>query len=92
LVITTAQKVSSVNCIFKPVENWNVYLNYIGSNEANSDDSLGIQPDAFYQVFDLTTSFQITEKFLLGLNAAYGSQKGDYQGAADLLIRSLGVV
>jgi hypothetical protein len=65
---------------FKPVENWNVYLNYIGSNEANTD-SLGKQPDGFYQVFDLTTSFQITEKFLLGLNAAYGSQKGDYQGA-----------
>jgi hypothetical protein len=64
---------------FKPVENWNVYLNYIGSNEANPD-SLGKQPDGFYQVFDLTTSFQITEKFLLGLNAAYGSQKGDYQG------------
>jgi len=65
---------------FKPVENWNVYLNYIGSNEANTD-SLGKQPDGFYQVFDVTTSFQITEKFLLGLNAAYGSQKGDYQGA-----------
>jgi hypothetical protein len=64
---------------FKPVENWNVYLNYIGSNEANTD-SLGKQPDGFYQVFDLTTSFQITPKFLLGLNAAYGSQKGDYQG------------
>jgi hypothetical protein len=64
---------------FKPVENWNVYLNYIGSNEANTD-SLGKQPDGFYQVFDITTSFQITEKFLLGLNAAYGSQKGDYQG------------
>ncbi|MHA4740894.1 porin [Dyadobacter sp. MSC1_007] len=64
---------------FKPVENWNVYLNYIGSNEANTD-SLGKQPDGFYQMFDLTTSFQITEKFLLGLNAAYGSQKGDYQG------------
>lgn len=64
---------------FKPVENWNVYLNYIGSNEANPD-SLGKQPDGFYQVFDITTSFQITEKFLLGLNAAYGSQKGDYQG------------
>jgi hypothetical protein len=64
---------------FKPVENWNVYLNYIGSNEANTD-SLGKQPEGFYQVFDITTSFQITEKFLLGLNAAYGSQKGDYQG------------
>ncbi|NIJ54257.1 porin [Dyadobacter arcticus] len=64
---------------FKPVDNWNVYLNYIGSNEANTD-SLGQQPEGFYQMFDLTTSFQITEKFLLGLNAAYGSQKGDYQG------------
>ncbi|WP_409014360.1 porin [Dyadobacter sp. CY326] len=64
---------------FKPVENWNVYLNYIGSNEANTD-TLGKQPEGLYQVFDLTTSFQITEKFLLGLNAAYGSQKGDYQG------------
>ncbi|WP_409017645.1 porin [Dyadobacter sp. CY323] len=65
---------------FQPVSNWNVYLNYIGSNEANTD-SLGKQPEGLYQVFDLTTSFQITEKFLLGLNAAYGSQKGDYQGA-----------
>lgn len=65
---------------FQPVENWNVYVNYIGSNEANTD-SLGKQPDGLYQVFDLTTSFQVTEKFLLGLNAAYGSQKGDYQGA-----------
>jgi hypothetical protein len=65
---------------FQPVENWNVYVNYIGSNEANTD-SLGKQPEGLYQVFDLTTSFQVTEKFLLGLNAAYGSQKGDYQGA-----------
>nr|WP_082489326.1 porin [Dyadobacter sp. Leaf189] len=64
----------------QPASGWNVYLNYIGSNEANTD-SLGKQPEGLYQVFDLTTSFQVTEKFLLGLNAAYGSQKGDYQGA-----------
>ncbi len=30
---------------------------------------------------DLTTSYQINEKILLGVNAAYGSQKGDYQGS-----------
>ena len=65
---------------FKPVENWNVYLNYIGSNEANTD-SLGKQPEGFYQVLDLATSYQITERFLLGVNAAYGTQKGDFQGA-----------
>lgn len=65
---------------FAPVENWGVYLNYMGSNEA-SDDVPGVpQEKAFYSIFDLTTSYQITEKFLLGLNAAYGSQKGDFQG------------
>jgi len=64
---------------FSPVSNWNVYLNFINSNEANPD-SLGNEPDAHYRVFDITTSYQINAKFLLGVNAAYGSQKGDYQG------------
>ena len=64
-----------------PVENWNVYLNFINSNEANESVPSVAQEDAFYRVFDITTSYQITEKFLLGLNAAYGAQKGDYQGA-----------
>ncbi|MPR36447.1 porin [Salmonirosea aquatica] len=65
---------------FAPVENWNVYLNYMGSNEASQDVPSVPQDKAFYSIFDLTTSYQITEKFLLGLNAAYGSQKGDFQG------------
>jgi hypothetical protein len=65
---------------FSPVENWNVYLNYMGSNEASQDVPSVPQDKAFYSIFDLTTSYQITEKFLLGLNAAYGSQKGDFQG------------
>lgn len=64
-----------------PVSGWNVYINGIFSNEAN-EDSLGKAPDASYSVLDLTTSYQITPKFLLGLNAAYGSQKGDFQGYA----------
>ncbi len=63
-----------------PAEHWNVYLNFINSNEANPGAD-GKEPSAFYRVFDLTTSYQITEKFLLGVNAAYGAQKGDYQGA-----------
>ena len=67
---------------FVPVTNWNVYLNAIVSNEA-SEDVDGVPADkANYQLFDLTTTYQITPKFFLGLNAAAGSQKGDYQGGS----------
>lgn len=62
-----------------PASGWNLYLNGIVSNEANPD-SLGNTPSASYGVLDLTTTYQITEKFFMGLNAAIGSQKGDYQG------------
>ncbi len=62
-----------------PASGWNLYLNGIVSNEANPD-SLGNTPSASYGMLDLTTTYQITEKFFLGLNAAIGSQKGDYQG------------
>ena len=61
-----------------PVSGWNVYLNAIASNEANAD-ATGKTPDASYSLFDLTTTYQITPKFMVGLNAATGSQKGDYQ-------------
>ncbi|WP_229235949.1 porin [Dyadobacter tibetensis] len=63
-----------------PVADWNVYLNFMHSNEANPD-SLGNEPSAFYRVIDLTTSYQVSEKLLLGVNAAFGGQKGDYQGS-----------
>lgn len=61
-----------------PVPGWNVYLNAISSNEANAD-ATGKTPDANYSLFDLTTTYQITPKFMVGLNAVTGSQKGDYQ-------------
>ncbi len=61
-----------------PVSGWTVYLNAISSNEANADDK-GKTPDASYSLFDLTTTYQITPKFMVGLNAATGSQSGDYQ-------------
>ncbi|GAB3338548.1 hypothetical protein GCM10027299_50740 [Larkinella ripae] len=66
---------------FAPASGWNVYLNGIVSNEANPD-SLGNKVKGMYSVFDLTTTYQITEKFYLGLNAAIGSQKADFQGYA----------
>ena len=62
-----------------PATGWNIYLNGIVSNEANTD-SLGNTPNGTYSMLDLVTTYQITEKFFLGLNAAVGSQKGDYQG------------
>ena len=68
---------------FSPVAGWNVYLNAITSNEANVKSN-GKDSTGNYSLFDLTTSYQITPKFLLGLNAAYGSQTGDYQGAGDV--------
>ncbi|GAB4013135.1 hypothetical protein GCM10028808_31240 [Spirosoma migulaei] len=70
---------------FSPVSGWNVYLNGIISNEASKDitnpnNSVAVAADdAMYQLFDLTTTYQISPKFFLGLNAATGSQKGDYQ-------------
>lgn len=59
---------------FSPVENWNVYINAINTNEADADAN-GKVPGGYYRLFDLATSYQLTEKFLLGLNAAAGSQK-----------------
>ncbi len=59
-----------------PAEGWNLYVNWIGSDE-------GVDAKSYYSLFDLTTSYQITEKFLLGVNAAYGSQdKLNWGGAA----------
>lgn len=59
-----------------PAEGWNVYLNWIGGNENayigyNNSDSLKVSK----QMIDLTTSYQITDKFLIGVNAAYGTRK-----------------
>ncbi len=65
---------------FQPVAGFNVYLNGITSNEAAEDTKTGKTEDASYDLLDLTTTYQVSEKFMLGLNVATGSQKGDYQG------------
>ena len=61
-----------------PLAGWNVYLNAISSAEGNAD-ATGKTPDGTYNLFDLTSTYQITPKFMVGLNAASGSQTGDYQ-------------
>ena len=67
---------------FTPVSGWNVYLNTAISNEANvrmTGANAGKDSTGTYSIYDLTTTYQISSKFFLGLNAAYGSQTGGYQ-------------
>jgi len=77
------QKSAIAQFYFKPVDGWNVYVNYIGGH---NDDGFKIpgSSNAAYtytlagynrQLFDLTTGYQVTEKFYVGLNAAYGWYK-----------------
>jgi hypothetical protein len=53
-----------------------VYLNWIGGNE-DSQDPINTKPEitSFKNMFDLTTGFQVTDKFYLGFNGAYGMYK-----------------
>lgn len=72
-----------------PVKGWNVYLNWIGGYEDSPVDTAGnSQPIAFKvdskqkalkHMFDLTTGYQITDKFYMGLNGAMGfyTKQGD---------------
>lgn len=65
-----------------PIKNWNIYLNWIGGYEDNPlNDTLASQPinykvdskqKALKHMFDLTTGYQITTKFYVGLNGAIG--------------------
>jgi Putative beta-barrel porin-2, OmpL-like. bbp2 len=60
----------------KPVDGWSVYLNYFGSDE-------GVDEKNMTSWFDLTTSYQVTEKMLIGLNAVTGKNTtGSWGGAA----------
>lgn len=60
----------------KPVDGWSVYLNYFGSDE-------GVDEKNMTSWYDLTTSYQVTEKMLIGLNAVTGKNTtGSWGGAA----------
>lgn len=60
----------------KPVDGWSVYLNYFGSDE-------GVDEKNMTSWYDLTTSYQVTEKMLVGLNAVTGKNStGSWSGAA----------
>lgn len=58
-----------------PVEGFHIYANYIGGDEHNGDSKFGTIKGSKTHLLDLTTSFQATDKFKIGVNAAYGSFK-----------------
>lgn len=76
-----------------PTDGFNIYLNYIGGDERNgySFPTLG-NPGAkiasttntVSHLFDLTTTYQLTDAFKLGLNAAYGFGNNLKADATDL--------
>jgi Putative beta-barrel porin-2, OmpL-like. bbp2 len=55
-----------------PVENLHVYANWIGGDEHNGNSAFGNIGGSYTSLFDLTSTLQATEKFKIGLNAAYG--------------------
>ena len=70
-------KTAIAQLYLSPLDGWNVYVNWIGGEETTPDGAINITPEtrSFKQMFDLTTSFQVTDRFLLGLNSAYGIYK-----------------
>lgn len=56
-----------------PVEGWDLYLNWIGGDEYGGESAFGNLEGSYTNLLDLTTSFQASPSFLMGVNAAYGS-------------------
>jgi hypothetical protein len=55
-----------------PVENLHVYANWIGGDEHDGNSAFGAISGSYTNLFDLTSTIQATEKFKIGVNAAYG--------------------
>jgi hypothetical protein len=76
------QKSFIAQAFVSPVSGWNAYINYIGGyNDDGFKVFNAVVPNSAYGPFfgaynrhlvDLTTSYQVTDKLLVGLNAAYG--------------------
>jgi hypothetical protein len=78
------KKTAIAQLFLKPTDGFNIYLNYIGGDQKNSlsfptlgspTAPIGNGSNNFSNLFDLTTTYQITDAFKLGLNAAYGFGK-----------------
>lgn len=76
-----------------PTDALNIYVNYIGGNEKNGlsfptlgspSAPLGSTAKTVSHLFDLTATYQLTDAFKLGLNAAYGMGANIRTDAAQL--------
>lgn len=60
-----------------PVEDFSLYLNWVGGDEKNGGSfptiaAAGDSVSTVSHIFDLTTAYQVSDAFKIGLNAAYG--------------------
>ena len=79
-----------------PTDGFNIYVNYIGGDERNGWSFPTISPlwaggntpphgtKSVSHLFDLTTTYQLSDAFKLGLNAAYGMGNNLKIDATDL--------
>jgi Putative beta-barrel porin-2, OmpL-like. bbp2 len=58
-----------------PSEKFTTYINYIRTNEANTD-SVGNTPKGTFEVYDVNGIFKASDKFHIGFWAMLGRQKG----------------
>jgi hypothetical protein len=63
-----------------PAEGLNIFFNTIQGNEANARAN-GNDTTSYFGVLDLTGTYQITDKFMVGTWLMYGSLHGEYQGS-----------
>jgi hypothetical protein len=71
------QKSGVAQVFVSPIENLSVYVNWIGGyNDDTALDTIGgVAPWSVNynrHLFDLTVGYQVTDKFYIGLNSAYG--------------------
>ncbi|MEX0812522.1 MAG: porin [Chitinophagales bacterium] len=59
-----------------PSDDFELYLNWIGGNEDGSEIT-GDSTKSYKQMVDLTSTYSVTEKFNIGVNAAFGTYKFD---------------
>jgi len=61
-----------------PVEGLHLYANVISGDEHNGLSAFGHKSGCRTNLYDLTFAYQLTEKFKVGLNSAYGQFKSGY--------------
>jgi hypothetical protein len=90
LTDNNTQKSVVAQLYLKPVDGFNIYLNYIGGYGDDTyltTTAIGASKPYLENytrdMVDLTTGYQVTPKFYLGLNAAYGFYTFNTSGAAD---------